>query len=179
MNPASSCYNARCDRSGSALRERERQEEKSVAERKIKLVRPGDEQTTWRGAGMSTACWRPGKILPATTSSWKRLCLREAGPAPHIQTREEEAFYVLEGEVVFRAAGERIVAQTGAYLNIPRDVPHYFKNESDATARMLIFFAPAGLRGCSTRWPPTRTTTRPRAKSLVLSSWMKLDGNSD
>ena len=69
------------------------------------------------------------------------------GPAPHIQTREEEAFYVLEGEVVFRADGERIVVQTGAYLNIPRDVPHYFKNESAATARMLIFFAPAGIEG--------------------------------
>ncbi len=67
------------------------------------------------------------------------------GPPPHIQTREEEAFYVLEGEVVFRAAGERILGRPGTYLNIPRGVAHHFKNESATTARLLIFFAPAGI----------------------------------
>ena len=30
-------------------------------------------------------------------------------------------------------------------LNIPRDVAHQFHNESDSTAKMLIFFAPAGI----------------------------------
>ncbi len=52
---------------------------------------------------------------------------------------------MLEGGAVFRADGERIVGQPGAYLNIPRYVPHHFKNESDPTSRMLVFFAPAGI----------------------------------
>ena len=118
-----------------------------MAKRKVKLVRPGDEQTTWRGAGDEYRMLANGEDTAGDYFIMEAIVPPGGGPTPHIQTREEEAFYVLEGEIVFRADGERIVAQTGAYLNIPRDVPHYFKNESATTARMLIFFAPAGIEG--------------------------------
>ena len=68
-----------------------------------------------------------------------------AGPPPHIQTREEEAFYVLAGELVFRAGGERHVGRAGTFLHVPRGVPHHFKNESKQPARVLIWFSPAGI----------------------------------
>ena len=116
-----------------------------MANRKVKLVRPGDEQTTWRGAGDEYRVLATGDDTAGDYFIMEAIVPPGGGPPPHIQTREEEAFYVLEGEVVFRADGERIVAQPGAYLNIPRDVAHHFKNESDTTARMLIFFAPAGI----------------------------------
>lgn len=54
------------------------------------------------------------------------------GPPLHVQTREEEAFYILEGEVTFYADGERIVGRTGSFVHIPRGVAHRFKNEGDA-----------------------------------------------
>ena len=104
-----------------------------MAKRKVKLVRPGDEQTTWRGAGDEYRMLATGEDTAGDYFIMEAIVPPGGGPTPHIQTREEEAFYVLEGEVVFRADGERIVAQTGAYLNIPRDVPHYFKNESATT----------------------------------------------
>ena len=117
----------------------------NVANRGVKLVRPGDEQTTWRGAGDEYRVLATGDDTAGDYFVMEAIVPPGGGPPPHIQTREEEAFYVLEGEVVFRAAGERIVGRPGAYLNIPRDVAHHFKNESDKTARMLIFFAPAGI----------------------------------
>ncbi len=116
-----------------------------MANRKVKLVRPGDEQTTWRGAGDEYRVLGTGDDTAGDYFIMEAIVPPGGGPPPHIQTREEEAFYVLEGEVVFRADGERIVAPAGSYLNIPRDVPHHFKNDSDTTARMLIFFAPAGI----------------------------------
>ena len=67
------------------------------------------------------------------------------GPPPHIQTREEEGFYVTEGEVVFRAAGRQVLATPGTFIHVPRGVPHSFKNESEAVARMVFFFVPAGI----------------------------------
>ena len=115
--------------------------------RKVKLVRPGDEKTTWRGAGDEYRVLATGTDTAGDYFIMEAVVPPGGGPPLHIQTREEEAFYVLEGEMVFRADGERIVAETGAYLNVPRDVPHHFKNESDTTARMLIFFAPAGIEG--------------------------------
>ncbi|HWL10633.1 MAG TPA: cupin domain-containing protein [Planctomicrobium sp.] len=67
------------------------------------------------------------------------------GPPPHIHTREEESFLVLEGEITFQLGEERIVAGAGTFLNMPVGSLHCFKNESTKIARMLISIAPAGL----------------------------------
>ena len=67
------------------------------------------------------------------------------GPPPHVHHREEEAFFILEGEITFTLDGKRIVAGPGTFLQGPRDVPHAFKNESSAPARMLILVTPPGF----------------------------------
>jgi len=67
------------------------------------------------------------------------------GPPPHIHSREEEAFLVLEGEMTFQLGNDRTVASAGTFLNMPVGSEHCFKNESDRTARLLITLAPAGL----------------------------------
>jgi quercetin dioxygenase-like cupin family protein len=69
------------------------------------------------------------------------------GPPAHIHTREEEAFYVLAGEVEFRVDGSTIVAPAGTFLNVPRGAKHRFRNVSDAEAEMIFWFAPAGIEG--------------------------------
>lgn len=68
-----------------------------------------------------------------------------SGPPPHIHSREEESFLVLEGEMTFQLGDERIVAGEGTFLNMPVGSLHCFKNETDKTARLLISLAPAGL----------------------------------
>ncbi len=68
-----------------------------------------------------------------------------SGPPPHIHSREEESFLVLEGEMTFQLGEDRFVAGEGTFLNMPVGSLHCFKNESDKTARLLISVAPAGL----------------------------------
>lgn len=68
-----------------------------------------------------------------------------SGPPPHIHSREEESFFVLEGEMIFQLGEERIVAGEGTFVNMPMGSLHCFRNESDKTARLLISVAPAGL----------------------------------
>ena len=68
-----------------------------------------------------------------------------SGPPPHVHSREEESFLVLEGEMTFQLGDERIVAGEGTFLNMPVGSLHCFRNESDKTARLLISLAPAGL----------------------------------
>jgi quercetin dioxygenase-like cupin family protein len=89
------------------------------------------------------------------------------GPPPHVHSREEEGFYVLEGEITFTINGERVVATAGMFANMPVGTPHSFKNESTKPAKMLISVAPAGLEkmfmevgvplpeGATTALPPT------------------------
>jgi len=67
------------------------------------------------------------------------------GPPPHVHTREEEGFFILEGEITFQIGDQTIVATAGMFANMPVGVPHSFKNESDHPARMVVTLAPAGL----------------------------------
>lgn len=67
------------------------------------------------------------------------------GPPPHIHHREDEAFFILEGEITFRLGEQRIVAKAGSFIQAPRGIPHAFKNESDAPAKMLIQVTPPGF----------------------------------
>ena len=66
------------------------------------------------------------------------------GPPPHIQTREYEGFYVLDGELTFYIEGKQVVSKTGTMINIPPNVIHSFKNNTDSVVRVLII-APAGM----------------------------------
>lgn len=67
------------------------------------------------------------------------------GPPPHVHTREEEGFYIVEGEITFQIGEDTVVATAGMFANMPVGVAHSFKNESDHPARMVITVAPAGL----------------------------------
>lgn len=67
------------------------------------------------------------------------------GPPPHIHNREDEAFYVMEGELAFHVDGRDITAGAGAWVTLAKGSLHHFKNLGDRTARMLILVSPAGL----------------------------------
>ena len=69
----------------------------------------------------------------------------KGGPIPHIQTREHEGFYVLEGEIAFTVEGKEIIAKPGTFVNVPPNVTHSFKNNTDSLAKLLIILAPGGL----------------------------------
>ena len=67
------------------------------------------------------------------------------GPPPHIHTRDDETFYVLEGEIEFLLGEERITAGRGDFVNVPRGTVHRFTNTGTETARLVLTFTPAGL----------------------------------
>jgi quercetin dioxygenase-like cupin family protein len=62
----------------------------------------------------------------------------------HRHTREDEAWYVIEGELSFEVGEQRATAGPGTFVYAPRDVPHSFK-VTKVPARYLILFAPAGV----------------------------------
>ena len=67
------------------------------------------------------------------------------GPPPHVHSREEESFYVLEGEITFQVEDRRFVAPAGTFANMPAGSLHSFRNETQKPARVLISVIPAGL----------------------------------
>ena len=112
-----------------------------------KIVLPEDDRKVIYGAGDEYSIMAAGEDTDGHYFFVEAVVPPGGGPPPHIQTREEEGFYVTEGELVFGAAGKRVVATPGSFIHVPRGVPHHFKNESDADAKMVFFFVPAGIEG--------------------------------
>ena len=67
------------------------------------------------------------------------------GPPRHVHTREDEAFFVTEGELWFEVDGQQFTLGPGGFVNAPRDVPHRFANRGDVPARAVVVASPAGL----------------------------------
>src|SRR5580658_3374056 len=109
-----------------------------------------------------------GADTNGTYAIWEAIVPPGGGPPPHVHSREEEGFYVLEGEITFLVGETRIVARAGTFANMPVGTPHSFKNESSRPAKVLLSVAPAGLEqmffevgvplaeGATTALPPTK-----------------------
>jgi len=68
-----------------------------------------------------------------------------SGPARHVHSREDELFYVLEGELVFELAGERHTVRAGDTVYLRRGVVHAYQNFTATDARLLIATTPGGF----------------------------------
>ena len=63
----------------------------------------------------------------------------------HIHDGEDDAFYILEGELTFTFGEETAAAPPGTFVLVPPGVKHGFRNDTDAPVRMLNIHAPAGF----------------------------------
>jgi mannose-6-phosphate isomerase-like protein (cupin superfamily) len=71
--------------------------------------------------------------------------LEPEGEGPlHVHYREDEGFWVLEGQLTFEVGEETIKAGPGSFVFGPKDVPHRFTVES-GPARPLFIPSPAGF----------------------------------
>ena len=65
----------------------------------------------------------------------------------HTHHREDESFYILDGEVAFICGGKWLKAGPGAFVYGPREVPHGFKVIGNRPAKMLVLCTPSGFEG--------------------------------
>ena len=95
-------------------------------------------------------------------------------PPPHIHHREDETFYILEGEMTASVGKQTIKGTPGTLVFMPRDVAHSFEIHSEQL-RMLILLTPAGLEGyfkeCSV---PAPAMTLPPPAEVPYSDILRL-----
>ena len=70
---------------------------------------------------------------------------RSLGAPPHVHQREDEYFYILEGEMRFLNDDRTVVAPAGTFAAMTRGHLHAFWNASDSPARVLLAVAPGGF----------------------------------
>jgi quercetin dioxygenase-like cupin family protein len=67
-----------------------------------------------------------------------------AGPPLHTHDFDE-AFYMLEGELIFQVQDTLATKGAGELSFAPRNVPHALANQFDASARYVLVCTPAGF----------------------------------
>jgi mannose-6-phosphate isomerase-like protein (cupin superfamily) len=63
----------------------------------------------------------------------------------HVHDDEDDAFYIVEGEMTFTFGEEAVLASPGTFVLVPPGVEHGFRNDGAAAVRMLNIHAPAGF----------------------------------
>lgn len=107
---------------------------------KVVVVRPGEGHYVGNVEFLARSADTPRFNLAIITIQPQRH-----GPPSHRHAAEDDAFYMLEGELVFEADDEEVVAGPGTFVLVPPGVEHTFENRSDAIARFVNVHAPAGF----------------------------------
>ena len=96
------------------------------------------EVIRWFGATLTVKASGPCFDVAVTTE------VRGSEPPLHVHADDDEAPYVLDGRITVYAGDEILEAATGAFVFLPRAVPHTFAVDS-CRARLLVVVAPAGV----------------------------------
>ena len=63
----------------------------------------------------------------------------------HVHGEEDDAFYIIEGEMTFVFGDREVSAPPGTFVLVPPGVEHAFRNDGAQPVRMLNIHAPAGF----------------------------------
>ena len=113
------------------------------------------EHTVWYSGWLATFL-ATGKDNHGQFALTEQVARKGNVPPRHIHHREDETFYILEGEMTFSVGDQTIKAVPGTSVFAPRDIPHSFTIDSDQV-RILVLNVPAGIeeffRECSVPAP--------------------------
>jgi mannose-6-phosphate isomerase-like protein (cupin superfamily) len=93
---------------------------------------------TFKATGESTA----GRLVLL-----ENLTAPGGGPPPHIHSREDEFFFVLDGTFEIRIGDRLHAVGPGGFAYVRRGTVHNFRNTAETPSRILIGFTPAGMEG--------------------------------
>jgi quercetin dioxygenase-like cupin family protein len=108
-------------------------------------IRAGEGEARWWFAALAEI-----KACAADTDG--QLTIVEVTEPPgaqaplHVHHREDEGFWILDGDVTFHVGDVEIEARAGDFAWGPRDVPHRYTVGPDG-CRMLFILTPAGFEG--------------------------------
>ncbi|MBO3461816.1 cupin domain-containing protein [Aetokthonos hydrillicola Thurmond2011] len=105
---------------------------------------PGQGNSYWFGQDLYTF-----KAVGAQTGESYALCevivAPQGGTPLHRHSRENESFYVLEGDIEFQLDDRTLTATPGTFLYSPQGQLHQFTNTTSTPAKMLVWVTPAGF----------------------------------
>ena len=102
-------------------------------------------QSVWY-AGWLTTFLATGEDTQGQFALLEQTTRKGNVPPRHTHHREDEVFYIIEGEMTFSVGEQTIKAAPGTMVFAPRGIAHSFTIDSDQV-RVLVLMTPAGLEG--------------------------------
>ena len=112
--------------------------------REVAYFPPGQGSRSLWVFGELVVCKTKSEQTGGAYSLFEVVTQPGSGPPPHVQHREDESFYVLEGEYEFLVEGRTLRAGTGSLLYVPRGNLHAHRNVGEGVCRMLVSQTPGG-----------------------------------
>jgi quercetin dioxygenase-like cupin family protein len=109
-------------------------------------IAPGEGERIWI-VGDTMTFKATGETTGGKLLLLENLTAPGGGPPPHIHSREDEFFFVLDGVFEIRIGDELHTHGPGGYAHVPRGTVHNFRNIAETASRILIGFTPAGMEG--------------------------------
>jgi quercetin dioxygenase-like cupin family protein len=106
---------------------------------------PGEGETIQGPVGGPLTFKVRGAQTNGTLTVFENTIAPGEGPPLHAHANEDEAWYVLEGELRFRLGADMRRAPAGSFVFVPRGTQHCFQNVGAQPARILVLFTPAGM----------------------------------
>ncbi len=108
-------------------------------------VGPGEGRAVWVLGGQLLTYKVTAEQTGGAYSLFEGTVPPGGGAPAHIHHREDESFYVVEGEFEFTRDGETIRAGAGSLVYVPRGILHAFENVGENTGTLLLSQTPGGL----------------------------------
>jgi quercetin dioxygenase-like cupin family protein len=108
-------------------------------------VGPGEGDTIEGPAGGPLTFKVRGEQTNGALTAFENVIAPGDGPPLHVHGAEDEAWYVLGGELRFRLGDQFAAAPAGTFVFVPRGTPHCFQNAGETPARILVLFTPSGM----------------------------------
>jgi quercetin dioxygenase-like cupin family protein len=109
-------------------------------------VAPGEGERTWI-VGDTMTFKATGESTGGSLLLFENHTAPGGGPPPHVHTREDEFFHVLDGTFEILIGDEVHALGPGGYAYVPRGTVHNFRNTAETPSRILVGFTPAGIEG--------------------------------
>ncbi len=112
-----------------------------------KLIPPGGGLSIWWMGDDKITFQATSTDTNGAYAFWVDEPPGHVGPPKHVHSREEEGFYVIEGQVQFRAGDINSVLTKDTFIALPKGIPHSWINTTPGQARLITFTAGAGNEG--------------------------------
>ncbi len=113
----------------------------------VHLAGPGGDRSVWYSGWLLTF------LATGEETNGQFALIEEIGrkgqsvvPPPHVHTREDECFFVVEGAITCYVGDETVHVPAGSFVLLPRGVPHRYELVSEEV-RLLNLCVPAGFEG--------------------------------